>query len=149
MEDVECKSLKKSKPASQRLTRKYLEKNRKLVCIFEVEGGTDKGPDGHRKDTIALLLSLRSLGYKAEVKFFTEDSQDALVEYMRSSENSAYIARINPTPTLNMTVIDAFFEKLTSLGIYGFTNPQVVKKIGTKQAMYKLRDLEVGCKDTR
>lgn len=45
----------------------------KAVAIFESVGGTDKGPDGHRKDTLPIVESLKAKGWKAEVIKFEND----------------------------------------------------------------------------
>jgi len=35
---------------------------KKYVVFFEAEGGTDKGPDGHRRDTMPMVEALRARG---------------------------------------------------------------------------------------
>ena len=37
----------------------------KAIAVFESIGGTDKGPDGHRKDTIPIVESLKAKGWRA------------------------------------------------------------------------------------
>lgn len=43
--------------------------NRKVI-FFEVHGGTDKGPDGFRQDTMPMVNALKQRGQDAEVVFF-------------------------------------------------------------------------------
>ncbi len=40
---------------------------KKYVVFFEAEGGTDKGPDGHRRDTMPMVEALRASGWSAEI----------------------------------------------------------------------------------
>ena len=42
----------------------------KKVIFFEVQGGSDKGPDGHRKDTMPMVDALKQREQEAEVIFF-------------------------------------------------------------------------------
>lgn len=41
----------------------------KKVIFFEVQGGTDKGPDGYRLDTMPMVNALKQRGQDAEVIF--------------------------------------------------------------------------------
>ena len=35
----------------------------KAIVVFEVEGGNDKGDDGHRKDTMPIVNSIMAVSY--------------------------------------------------------------------------------------
>ena len=43
-----------------------------------MEGGSDKGADGHRKDTNALKESLENLDFEVFTVFYNDKSKDAL-----------------------------------------------------------------------
>ena len=45
----------------------------KNIVFFEAIGGSDKGKDGHRKDTVPMMDYLKKLGWNAEVVFFTDE----------------------------------------------------------------------------
>lgn len=51
------------------------DKSRSVV-VFESIGGSDKGPDGHRKDTLPIVESLKSKGWHAEVVKFENDKAE-------------------------------------------------------------------------
>ena len=55
-------------------------KERKAICIFESIGGTDKGPDGHRKDTIPILEEIKKKGWHCEVVKFENDKADQIYQ---------------------------------------------------------------------
>ncbi len=57
------------------------------VTILEVRGGTDKGPDGHRRDSGPLLDAFQKRGWNASIEFYTD----------------AYISRVNPGQYENYT----------------------------------------------
>ena len=65
------------------------------MFIFEVEGGNDKGPDGHRPDTEPLVAAFARRGWNATVLFYT-DSQAGSILKTVAAQGDAYIARINP-----------------------------------------------------
>ena len=44
--------------------------DRKAICIIESIGGSDKGPDGHRKDTIPILECIKAKGWTCDVVKF-------------------------------------------------------------------------------
>ena len=43
---------------------------KKNIVFFEAVGGSDKGADGHRKDTMPMVNALKAKGWNAEVIFF-------------------------------------------------------------------------------
>lgn len=53
----------------------------KKVIFFEVQGGSDKGPDGFRKDTLPMVHALEQRGFAAEVIFYEFESQQEIVNY--------------------------------------------------------------------
>ncbi len=58
-------------------------------------GGSDKGPDGHRKDTMPIVNAIKEQGWDAEVIYFHPDKAEEI--YAQVSENfDAYISRVNP-----------------------------------------------------
>lgn len=65
------------------------------VVIFEVEGGTDKGEDGHRKDTLPIVAALRDRGWEAEVIRYSDPCRDEICDYVSTSAD-AFLSRINP-----------------------------------------------------
>ena len=46
---------------------------RKAIVVFEVEGGSDKGADGHRKDTMPIVNAIKEQGWGSEVIYFHPD----------------------------------------------------------------------------
>jgi len=48
----------------------------KSICIFESIGGSDKGPDGHRKDTLPILECIKKEGWHCEVVKFENEKAD-------------------------------------------------------------------------
>lgn len=65
------------------------------VYILEVEGGNDKGPDGHRPDTEPLIAAFERRGWNATALFYTDGEADSILRTV-AAKGDAYIARINP-----------------------------------------------------
>lgn len=67
----------------------------KKIVIFEPIGGNDKGADGHRKDTLPILNSIKDLGWSAEVIKLENDKADEIFNYVKDNFE-AYTSRVNP-----------------------------------------------------
>ena len=91
---------------------------KKRIVIFEAEGGSDKWLDGHRKDTMPIVKSLKSKGWDAEVLFFRDEWHETIYGYVKDSFD-AYISRINPGNLPNGEKI--YFDTLRKLSDYGLT----------------------------
>lgn len=70
------------------------------MAIFEVAGGTDKGPDGHRIDTPSIVKALEARGAHVEVLFYSDSTRAALFEHCVSSGVQAYGESLAPAAGL-------------------------------------------------
>jgi len=52
---------------------------KKSVVFFEVEGGNDKGPDGHRKDTMPMVEEFGALLERIPQQYTNDDGSDKYV----------------------------------------------------------------------
>ena len=121
---------------------------KQAVVFLEVEGGNDKGPDGHRKDTMPMVEAVRSQGWKAEVIYYSNDQRDELVQSLPASYD-AYISRINPghIPGGEAAYLD-FLRELSKAGMVGMPTADAMIAFGAKDALVKLRDLAMVPDDT-
>ena len=120
----------------------------KAIVVFEVEGGSDKYIDGHRKDTMPIVNSIKEKGWNAEVVFFRPEWTEDLFTYV--SENfDAYISRVNPGNIPGGE--KGYFELLTRLsdaGLVGMSTPEEMISYGAKDALVKLNDTDLVPSDT-
>lgn len=119
----------------------------KKVIFFEVQGGSDKGPDGHRKDTIPMVNALKQRGQDAEVIFFEIEKREEIFDYVKSN-GVAYVSRINPG---NLKHEAEYFEMLRELcdeGVIGMPHPDAMIGYGAKDALVKLRHTTLVPEDT-
>lgn len=120
----------------------------KKVFIIECHEGSDKGFDGFRPDTKALLEAIsEELNIKNEVVFYNSDKKDKLKDYLK--KNALYIlSRINPG---NLKEVDEYFQFLKELadsGIEVFTHPDVMINLDFKDILAKLKHTSLGEKST-
>ena len=120
----------------------------KAIVVFEVEGGSDKGADGHRKDTMPIVNAIKEQGWEAEVIYFHPDKAEEI--YAQVSENfDAYISRVNPGNIPGGE--KGYFELLTKLadaGLVGMSTPADMMAYGAKDALVKLNDTPLVPDDT-
>ena len=121
---------------------------KKNVVFFEVRGGSDKGPDGHRRDTMPMVNALKAQGWDAEVIFYSdEDKDDILTRVVNAAD--AYVSRVNPgnIPGGEETYFE-MLRKLNDADVIGMPHPDAMVGYGAKDALVKLTDLGLVPKDT-
>jgi len=114
---------------------------KKYVVFFEVEGGSDKGPDGHRKDTMPMVNSLKEKGWDAEAIYYSKDKRDELFEYV-SQKSGAYVSRVNPSREFDEKDYFDFLRSLIDAGLVGLPHPDDMTRFGAKDALVKLTDAD-------
>lgn len=121
---------------------------KKNIVIFEAEGGSDKGLDGHRKDTMPILNAIKAKGWECEVVYFRDEWQDRIFDYAKDKFD-AYISRINPGNLPNGEKL--YFETLKKLadhGLIGMSTPEAMTNFGAKDALVKLSSTSLVPDDT-
>lgn len=120
----------------------------KNVVFLEVEGGSDKGPDGHRKDTMPMVEALRAKGWGAETMFYDPSSADDLRSAIIGTYD-AYVPRVNPgTIPGGEAKFHALLRELSTAGVIGMPRPDTMINFGAKDALTKLADTDLVPDDT-
>lgn len=81
---------------------------KKNIVFFEVRGGSDKGEDGYRKDTMPMVNALKAKGWNAEVIFFEVGKKNEIYNYVKENFDG-YVSRINPG---NLKEENEYFDML-------------------------------------
>ena len=118
------------------------------IVIFEVEGGSDKGPDGHRRDTMPIVDALRGAGWHAEVIYYHPDRAAEIFDTVVGGFD-AYISRVNPGHVPGGE--KGYFALLTQLadaGVIGMSTPADMMAYGAKDALVKLNQTPLVPADT-
>ena len=119
----------------------------KLVVFFEVQGGSDKGADGYRPDTMPMVNSLKELDWEAEVIFFEIGRKDEIFNYVKDNA-CGYVSRINPGNLKEESEYFQMLRKLCECGVVGMSHPDAMIGYGAKDALTKLRDTALVPDDT-
>ncbi|EDN2770073.1 Cj0069 family protein [Campylobacter coli] len=120
---------------------------KKNIVFFEVRGGSDKGEDGYRKDTMPMVNALKAKGWNAEVIFFEVGKKNEIYNYVKENFDG-YVSRINPG---NLKEENEYFDMLRKLcqeGLVGMPHPDAMIGYGAKDALTKLADTDLVPSDT-
>ena len=117
------------------------------VIFFEVQGGSDKGPDGFRDDTIPMVKALQQRGQEAEVIFFELAKRDEIFNYVKNNA-VAYVSRINPGNLAHEVEYFDMLRELCRAGVIGMPHPDAMIGYGAKDALVKLRHTALVPEDT-
>ena len=131
----------------------------KYVFLLEARGGTDKDPiSGHRRDSIPIAnaIAKQNQCYTAIVSYLEEhqdsdrDTNQTLRDYIQTHAQGI-IVRNNPgTLSPHMQAkLDAFLTEChEKSGIHVLTPPHVIRSMGAKDALTKIKSLSCGMEDT-
>lgn len=119
----------------------------KKVIFFEVQGGSDKGPDGHRPDTMPMVNALKQRQHEAEVIFFELEKRDEIFNYVKDNA-IAYVSRINPGNLAHEAEYFEMLRELCAAGVVGMPHPDAMIGYGAKDALVKLRHTSLVPEDT-
>jgi hypothetical protein len=123
-------------------------KERKAIVVFESIGGSDKGTDGHRKDTLPIVEAIKKAGWHAEVIKFENDKAEQIYHDV-VARFCGYIGRVNPgsLPDNEKTLFEVM-RKLSDAGLVGMTHPDSMVNFGAKSALVKLNKTGLVPEDT-
>ena len=118
------------------------------LYIIECRGGTDKGADGHRRDTIPIANALIDAGWFCEPVYYSDAEREEV--YAKLSAADGFIARVNPGHYEGVTqsMLDDMLRQLSSEGKAAMSHPDAMIKMGAKDALVKIRELSCGLPDT-
>mmetsp|Transcript_3246 Transcript_3246/g.11765 ORF Transcript_3246/g.11765 Transcript_3246/m.11765 type:complete len:374 (+) Transcript_3246:341-1462(+) len=119
------------------------------MFIVECRGGTDKGVDGHRHDTIPIANELISVGWWCQPIFYSDAEHDRVKERLLSADG--FISRVNPGSYSGVTM-EWLEQLLTELAEQynkvAMPHPKLTSTMGSKDALVKVRNLSCGMQDT-
>mmetsp|Transcript_6842 Transcript_6842/g.9981 ORF Transcript_6842/g.9981 Transcript_6842/m.9981 type:complete len:516 (-) Transcript_6842:182-1729(-) len=132
-----------------------------FIPILEAMGGQDKDPaTGLRRDSIPIGTNIAATKDAKCAVFLFSDDQDGSNEKAVSCNRvifehllktaSGLIVRVNPgtIPPAAQTKLDNMLTALSDAGILVMSTPEVMRSIGGKDSLVKIKDLRIGLKDT-
>lgn len=126
---------------------------KKHIVFFEAKGGSDKGADGHRKDTMPMVNALKDKGWSAEVVFFDDEilrnevERNKIYEQVKNSADG-YVSRVNPGNLKEEKLYFDVLRKLCEAGLVGMPHPDAMIGYGAKDALTKLACTDLVPDDT-
>lgn len=126
---------------------------KKRIVFFEAIGGTDKGEDGHRRDTMPMVNALSTHGWMGEVIQLSdeilrnENESKKIYEFVRDNADG-YVSRVNPGNIKEEKLYFEMLRKLCDDGLVGMPHPDAMIGYGAKDALTKLADTELVPDDT-
>lgn len=118
------------------------------VVFIEVEGGSDKGPDGHRRDTMPMVEALWKRGWSASVIFYDPNRRFEIFKDILDRAD-AYVSRVNPgtIPGGEKDYLE-MLRYLSAAGLDGFSDADMMISMGAKDALAKLAGSSIVPEDT-
>jgi len=131
-------------------------KYRLCVVQFKVagakNGGSDKGPDGNRIDSIPIANGVIHAGAACDLILYDANKHADFVA--ATAKYDALIVRINPgqlsqgTPEGTQARFDALMNDYISQGKLVWSSPKIQTQMGAKDALVKIGHLNCGLEDT-
>merc|ERR1719161_775540 len=126
------------------------------ICLAEIYvrgapyGGADKSSNGHRYDSIPFANGMISAGMSCQFVHYVHEEHDKFFEVMKNF--NAIIVRCNPGQIKqdggDQQKFDDSMRALKKLGIQIWPSPDVMEKMGAKDALCKVAKLNIGLEDT-
>ncbi len=118
------------------------------VVFIEVAGGNDKGPDGHRRDTMPMVEEVRKKGLEPVTVYYDHDRRHDLFKAIFASAD-AYVSRVNPG---NIPGGEGHYMEmlryLADAGVVGMADADTMVEMGAKDALVKLVGTGLALPDT-
>merc|ERR1719440_2344271 len=119
-------------------------------------GGSDKGPDGNRIDSIPIANSVIEAGGACDLNLFDSEKNKTDVEEFKSltSKYDALIVRINPgqlsqgTEPGTQARFDDLMNAYIKEGKLVWSSPKIQTQMGAKDALVNIGKLNCGLEDT-
>merc|ERR1719454_1906781 len=126
------------------------------VCLAEIYvrdapyGGADKSSNGHRYDSIPFANGMISAGMSCQFVHYKYEEHDKFFEVMKQFD--AIIVRCNPGQIKqdggDQQKFDDSMREMRKLGKQVWPSPDVMEKMGAKDALCKVAKLNIGLEDT-
>jgi len=134
------------------------------LCVVQFKvpgaknGGSDKGPDGNRIDSIPIANSVIAAGGACDLLLYDSSVGDAKACIAAfdgtASKYDALIVRINPgqlsqgTPEGTQAAFDELMNSYIAKGKLVWSSPKIQTQMGAKDALVKIGKLNCGLTDT-
>jgi len=128
------------------------------LCVVQFKvpgaknGGSDKGPDGNRVDSIPIANGVIAAGGACDLILYDAEKHDVFVA--DTAKYDALIVRINPgqlsqgTPEGTQKKFDDLMNEYITKGKLVWSSPKIQTQMGAKDALVKIGSKKCGLPDT-
>jgi len=113
-------------------------------------GGSDKSSNGHRYDSVPFANGMIAAGMSCQMLHYLHEHHEAFFERLRGFD--AVLVRCNPGHVKadggSQARFDESLRQLRRAGVHVWPSPDVVAKMGTKEALVRVAGLGIGLEDT-
>merc|ERR1719353_2736362 len=113
-------------------------------------GGADKSSNGHRYDTVPFVNGMIGAGMSCQPIHYKHEEHDKFFEVCAKFD--ALIIRCNPGQIKDdggdQKKFDDAVRELQKKGVQAWPSPDVMEFMGAKDALTKIKDLNIGLEDT-
>jgi len=115
-------------------------------------GGSDKGPDGNRIDSVPIANGVIEAGGACDLVLYDATQHEAFAS--KTAKYDALIVRINPgqlsqgTPEGTQARFDELMNTYIAQGKLVWSSPKIQTQMGAKDALVKIGHLNCGLEDT-
>ncbi|CAE7760023.1 unnamed protein product, partial [Symbiodinium sp. KB8] len=113
-------------------------------------GGSDKSSNGHRYDSMVFANGMIASGMSCQLIHYTHEEHDVFFELCKNFQ--FIIVRCNPGQIKadggDQQKFDDGMRQLRKAGIQVWPSPDVMEKMGAKDALCKVATLNIGLEDT-
>lgn len=98
--------------------------------------------EGHRFSRVA--DALRSVGVESEPAVYNDDFADEVREQLLRADGA--LVWVNPIEQgRDRTVLDGLLRQVADAGVFVSAHPDTIQKMGTKEVLFRTRDMSWGC----
>ena len=122
----------------------------KSTCASQPYGGSDKSSNGHRYDSMCIVNGMVNAGLSCQLIHYTHEEHDKFFELCKSFD--FVIVRCNPGQIKadggDQQKFDDGMRGLRKMGKEIWPSPDVMEKMGAKDALCKVATMNIGLEDT-
>jgi hypothetical protein len=113
-----------------------------ILCPRDREAGQSAAPEQGRFGKV--FKALAELGVRAEPAFYHDDVCDEIRGQLMRVDG--VLVWVNPIEgDRDRSVLDAMLREVAASGVFVSAHPDIILKLGTKEVLYRTRDIGWGC----
>lgn len=119
----------------------------RIALVYPGNGQARRSASPESSRFLPVFQAIRALGAQAEPAVYHDDFADEVRQQLLQVD--AALVWVNPIEDgRDRSRLDALLREVAAAGVFVSTHPEVILRMGTKEVLYRTRDMGWGC-DTR